>query len=109
MKHLVIPKIDLICMIFGRTDLRIGLSGAKFREQSDFEVRLAIAPQKPDQNGEKLIFLIRKIRRKFFCRRRKMKCRGSSETRFGKVSRRSEPSLRSKWPFKVCRAPPLSC
>ena len=42
-------------MIFGRTDLRIGLSGAKFREQSDFEVRLAVAPQKPSKNNKKLI------------------------------------------------------
>ena len=33
--------------------------------------------------------------------RRKIKCRESSETRFGKVSRRSEPSSRGKRPFKV--------
>ena len=46
----------LICMIFGRTDLRIGVSGAKFDAESDFEVRLAVAPQKPGQNSEKLIF-----------------------------------------------------
>ena len=31
-----------------------------------------------------------------------MKCQGSSETHFGKVSRRFEPSLRSKRPSKVC-------
>ena len=43
-------------MIFGHTDLRIGLSKAKFDAESDFEVRLAVAPQKPDQNREKLIF-----------------------------------------------------
>ena len=43
-------------MIFGRTDLRIGVSGAKFDAESDFEVRLAVAPQKPGQNSEKLIF-----------------------------------------------------
>ena len=36
-------------------------------------------------------------------RRRKMKCWESSETRFGKVSGRSEPSSRGKRPFKVCR------
>ena len=39
----------------------------------------------------------------FFFRRQKMKCRESSETRFGQVSRRSEPSSRGKRPFKVCR------
>ena len=55
MKHLLIPKIDLIGMIFGRTHLRIGLSGAKFREQSDFQVRLAVAPPKSAEDGEKLI------------------------------------------------------
>ena len=37
----------------------------------------------------------------FGFRRRKMKCRESSETRFPKVSRRSDPSLRGKGPFKV--------
>ena len=46
----------LSSMIFGRTDLRIGVSGAKFDARSDFEVRLAVAPQKPSQNSEKLIF-----------------------------------------------------
>ena len=43
---------------------------------------------------------LQKFRQNFH---RKMKCRGSSETRFGKVWGRSEPSLRGKWPFKVCR------
>ena len=32
-----------------------------------------------------------------------MKCRGSSETRFGKVSRRSEPCLGGKRPFDVSK------
>ena len=43
-------------MNFGRTDLRKGVSGAKFDGQADFEVRLAVAPQNPGQNDEKLIF-----------------------------------------------------
>ena len=43
-------------MILGRTDLRKGVSGAKFDAESDFEVHLAVAPQKPSQNSEKLIF-----------------------------------------------------
>ena len=38
----------------------------------------------------------------FGFRRRKMKCRESSETRFPKVSRRTEPSSGGKRPFKVC-------
>ena len=43
-------------MIFGRTDLRIGVSEAKFEAESDFEVRFAVAPQKPGRNIKKLIF-----------------------------------------------------
>ena len=42
-------------MIFGRTDLRKGVSEAKFDAESDFEVRLAVAPQKPGKNNNKLI------------------------------------------------------
>ena len=42
--------------LLGRTDLRIGVSGAKFDAESDSEVRLIVAPQKPGQNYEKLIF-----------------------------------------------------
>ena len=37
----------------------------------------------------------------FFVPRRKMKLRESSETRFGKVSLRSEPYSRGKRPFEV--------
>ena len=44
------------CHFFGRTDLRKGVSRAKFHGRSDFEVRLAVAPQNPSQNSEKLIF-----------------------------------------------------
>ena len=43
-------------MFFGRTNLRIGVSGAKFDAESDFEVRFAVAPQEAGQNSEKLIF-----------------------------------------------------
>ncbi len=39
--------------IFGRTDLRKSLSRAKFHEESDFEVGLAVAPQKTRQIEEK--------------------------------------------------------
>ena len=46
----------LIFMIFGRTDLRKGVSGAKFDGEADFEVRSAVALQKPGQNNEKLKF-----------------------------------------------------
>ena len=46
----------LIFTIFGRTDLREGVSGAKFDAESDFEVRLAVALQKLSQNCKKLFF-----------------------------------------------------
>ena len=54
-------------MIFGRTDLRKGVPGVKFDGQADFEVRLAVAPQKPDQFNQKLIFQS-KMFAEFFCR-----------------------------------------
>ena len=44
-------------MIFGRTDFRIGVSRPHFDAESDFEVRLAVASQKPNKNSEKLKFL----------------------------------------------------
>ena len=40
----------LFLTIFGRTDLRIGVSGAKFDAEVDFEVRFAPAPPKLDKN-----------------------------------------------------------
>ncbi len=39
-------------MIFRRTDLRKAGSGAEFDAESDFEVRLAIAPPKSTKNDE---------------------------------------------------------
>ena len=41
-------------MILGRTDLRTGVSGAKFDPEADFEVRLPPDPPKPRENIEKL-------------------------------------------------------
>ena len=43
-------------MIFGRTDLRISLSEAKFNAAADFDVGSAVAPPKPHQIDEKLTF-----------------------------------------------------
>ena len=89
-----------LCRRFGRTDLRIGVSGAKFDAESDFEVRLAVAPQKTSQNSEKLIFRPPKKVDLFF-RRRKMKCRGSSETRFDRRILSESLIFGDKRPFKV--------
>ena len=49
-------------IIFGRTDLRKGVSRAKFDAESDFEVQLAVAPPKSTKNDKKLISEIEKIR-----------------------------------------------
>ena len=43
-------------MIFGRTDIRIGVSRAKFDEEIDFEIDFTPAPQKINKNREKLMF-----------------------------------------------------
>ena len=43
-------------MIFGRTDLWISQSRAKFDEEADFEVRSAVARQKSHQIGQKQNF-----------------------------------------------------
>ena len=40
-------------MIFGRTDLRISLSGAKFDAEADFDVRFAAARPNPRQISKK--------------------------------------------------------
>ena len=42
---------------FGRTDLWISLSRAKFDEEADFEVRSAVDPPRQRQIGEKRNFL----------------------------------------------------
>ena len=41
-------------MILSRADLRKVVSGAKFDAESEFEVRLAVAPPKSIKNNEKL-------------------------------------------------------
>ena len=56
----------------GGADLRMGVSGAKFDAEDDFEVRLALAPPKLGQIDQKLNFRSKKIRRFFW---------GASKTR----------------------------
>ena len=52
------PCLEKKCffVIWGHTDLRISLSEAKFDAEADFDVRSAVAPPKPHQIDEKLIF-----------------------------------------------------
>ena len=40
--------------IFGRTDLRKGVSEAKFDAEADFDVKKCLAPPKSAENREKL-------------------------------------------------------
>merc|ERR1711924_17384 len=87
--------------IFGRTDLRISLSGAKFDEEADFDVHSAVGPPKPHQIDEKLIFRSENFARKKFFRRQKIESCKSSETRVAEVSGRSELSSRGKRTFEV--------
>ena len=68
-------------MIFGRTDLRTGVSKAKSDDEADFE--LPVAPQKPSKNYDTLIIQSNKSPTQKI-RSRKMKRWESSETRFQK-------------------------
>ena len=78
-----------ILMIFGRTELRIGASKAKFDVESDFEVRLAVALQKPDQISEKRLkfsakhFSAETFSTNLFFRRKILQPIFFSENRFG--------------------------
>ena len=68
----------------------VSSSRAKFDEEADFDVRSAVDLRKPHQIDENRKFRS-KIFANFFFRRRTTKRPKSSETRFGKVSWRSEP------------------
>ena len=48
--------MDVFSMNFGRTEVIIGASKAKFCRESFGEVRFCVAPQKPGKNREKLAF-----------------------------------------------------
>ena len=74
----------MFCTFFGRTELILGASKAKYCEELDFEVHFHVAPQNPDKNTEKRISVTEiSAGKKFGCR--KLRCWGSSETRFAEV------------------------
>ena len=87
-------------MIFGRTDLRISLSGAKFDPEADFDFRFEVARQNPRQTSKKRNFLSEILAENFVLPSKKKRGE-SSETRFGKVCRPCELRSRRKHPFKV--------
>ena len=78
--------------IFGRTDLRKGVSEAKFDVEADFDVKKSLAPPKAAENHEKPKKNRKKNSKKNF-RRQKIESCKSSETRFPEVSRRSEQAF----------------
>ena len=53
--------MDVFSMNFGRTEVIIGASKAKFCRESFGEIRFCVAPQKPGKNGEKLVFETKKM------------------------------------------------
>ena len=88
--------------IFGRTDLRKGVSEAKFDVEADFDVKKSLAPPKSAKNHEKPKKKRGTLSEKKN-RRQKIESCKSSETRFPEVSRRSERSSRGKRTFEVRR------
>ena len=70
---------------FGRTELILGASKAKYCEELDFEVRFHVAPQNLDKITDKSGFPRPKQFRTKRFGRRKIKCWGSSGTRFAEV------------------------
>ena len=87
-------------MIFGRTDLRKGVSEAKFDVEAAGDVKNSKISRKSAENHEKPEVFSKKIPKKFV-RRRKIESCKSSETRFPEVSCRSEPSSRGERAFEV--------
>ena len=83
-------------MIFGRTDLRKGVSEAKFDVEAAGDVKNSKINRKSAENHEKPEIFSKKI-----FRRRKIESCKSSETRFPEVSCRSEPSSRGERTFEV--------
>ena len=58
--------MDVFSMNFGRTEVIIDASKAKFCRESFGEVRFCVAPQKPGKNKEKLVFETKQMSNKKF-------------------------------------------
>ena len=83
-----------------RTDLRKGVSEAKFDVEAAGDVKNSAAPPKSAENHEKPKNFAKTNPNKIF-RRQKIESCKSSETRFPEVSCRSEPSSRDELTFEV--------
>ncbi len=73
-----------------------------FDEESASDAQTIVAPPKNLFIDFTQFFFEKKSPKHIF-RRPNMKCRESSETRFGKVSRQSEPCSRGKRPFEISK------
>ena len=80
--------------------MNFGTSGVTFRDERHCNAQKFIAPQNRTIFDMTLIFCSENFIQKKKLRR-KFKCRESSETRFAKVSGRTEPCLRVKRLFEV--------
>ena len=58
--------------IFGRTDLRKGVSEAKFDAEADFDVKKCLAPPKSAENHEKLKQIRKNFEKKLASKNRKL-------------------------------------
>ena len=64
--------MDVFSMNFGRTEVIIGASKAKFCRESFGEVRFCVAPQKPGKNGEKLVLETKNVEQKILVSKNQM-------------------------------------
>ena len=85
--------------IFGRTDLRKGVSEAKFDAEADFDVKKCLAPPKSAENREKLKKKSEKFPKKSFGVK-KSKVANRLERALPN-SCRSELCSKGKWTFEV--------
>ena len=91
--------------ILCRTDLRTAVLEATFDAEPDLEVGAAVLPSKHREN---LIFRSKHLIKQIFGNKTFFVWE-SSETRFRKVSRRSEPCSRGKRPFEVSKKKIETC
>ena len=81
--------MDVFSMNFGRTEVIIGASKAKFCRESFGEVRFCVAPQKPGKNWEKLVFETSKnVEQQIF---------GVEKSNVGNRLKRVFPNFQAEW------------
>ena len=71
---------------FGHTDFRISLSGTKFDEEADFDVRSTVGPSKTNKIDENLTFRSENCAEKTFS--------GVEKSKFDNLPKRMLPKFR---------------